>query len=141
MGLGAFVDGIVLHQVLQWHHLLSATGEHPTTTVAGLEVNTLADGLFHLGAFACTLAGLRALWTAVRAGPLAPRAGVVLVGWILAGWGSFNLVEGLVDHHLLAVHHVREGPGQLAYDLAFLAVALALLAGGWLLQRAASRRR
>ncbi len=26
VGLGGFVDGIVLHQVLQWHHMLSSTG-------------------------------------------------------------------------------------------------------------------
>lgn len=48
LGLGGFVDGIVLHQVLQWHHLVSDVEAYPTTTVAGLEVNTLADGFFHL---------------------------------------------------------------------------------------------
>src|SRR6478735_12330455 len=48
VGLGGFLDGIVLHQILQWHHMVSATAEHPMTTVAGLEVNTLADGFFHL---------------------------------------------------------------------------------------------
>jgi uncharacterized membrane protein len=47
IGLGGFVDGIVLHQILQWHHMLSSEGSHPTTTVAGLETNTLWDGLFH----------------------------------------------------------------------------------------------
>ena len=44
VGLGGFVDGILLHQVLQWHHMLTDTGDHPMTTVAGLESNTLADG-------------------------------------------------------------------------------------------------
>ena len=48
LGLGGFVDGIVLHQILQWHHMLTDTGDHPMTTVAGLEANTLADGFFHL---------------------------------------------------------------------------------------------
>src|SRR4051795_2190475 len=46
LGLGGFVDGILLHEVLQWHHMVSS--EYPTDTVAGLEVNTLADGLFHV---------------------------------------------------------------------------------------------
>jgi len=50
LGLGAFIDGVVLHQVLQWHHLLSDTGDHPIDTLAGLEANTLADGFFHLAA-------------------------------------------------------------------------------------------
>lgn len=39
VGLGGFVDGILLHQVLQWHHLLTDTGDHPATTVSGLEAN------------------------------------------------------------------------------------------------------
>ena len=142
VGLGAFVDGILLHQVLQWHHMLSAASGHPPTTVAGLEVNTLADGLFHVGAFVCTCVGLVTLWSVVgrRHGRLPPRAGRVLLGWVVAGWGLFNLVEGLVDHHLLGVHHVREGPDRLGYDLAFLAVAVALIAGGWLLQRSGPAR-
>src|SRR3954453_1351006 len=49
VGLGGFVDGILLHQVLQWHHMLTGTASHPAATVAGLEANTLADGLFHVG--------------------------------------------------------------------------------------------
>ena len=59
----------------------------------------------------------------------------VLWGWILVGWGVFNLVEGIIDHHLLAIHHVRPGPQQLWWDLGFLASGAALVAGGWLLQR------
>lgn len=64
--------------------------------------------------------------------------GIVLgigLGGILVGWGVFNLVEGLVDHHLLAIHHVRAGPNQLWWNLAFLALGAVLVAGGWLLQR------
>ena len=47
IGLGGFLDGIVLHQILQWHHMLTSEGADPDTTIAGLQVNTLADGLFH----------------------------------------------------------------------------------------------
>ena len=47
LGLGGFVDGIVLHQILQWHHIVSDVDRYPVTTVAGLEINTLSDGLFH----------------------------------------------------------------------------------------------
>ena len=46
LGLGGFFDGILLHQVLQWHHMLSSAG-YPATTVANLELNTLFDGVFH----------------------------------------------------------------------------------------------
>src|ERR671916_2204771 len=72
LGLGGFVDGIVLHQILQWHHMLTSTGEHPATTVAGLEANTLADGFFHLATWACVAAGSAGLIAAWRDGRLAP---------------------------------------------------------------------
>ena len=69
VGLGGFVDGIVLHQILQWHHMLTATGDHPADTVAGLESNTLADGLFHAATWLFVVAGivvLRRAWAAGR---------------------------------------------------------------------------
>ncbi|TDD20608.1 DUF2243 domain-containing protein, partial [Actinomadura sp. KC06] len=58
-----------------------------------------------------------------------------LWGWILAGWGLFNLVEGTVDHHVLGVHPVRGGPHQTWWDVGFLVLGAALLAAGHLLQR------
>ncbi len=48
VGLGGFVDGILLQQVLPWHHMLTGTGDQPMDTVAGLETSTLADGFFHV---------------------------------------------------------------------------------------------
>ena len=133
VGFGGFVDGIVLHQILQWHHLLTSTGDHPATTVAGLEANTLADGLFHAFTWLASLAGLYLLWSSMRDGFRASTLN--LVGLILAGWGGFNLVEGIVDHHILTIHHVKTGDAQLAFDLGFLALGAALLAGGLLMAR------
>jgi len=43
LGFGGFIDGIVLHQILQWHHMVSHVDDYPVTTMAGLEVNTVAD--------------------------------------------------------------------------------------------------
>jgi uncharacterized membrane protein len=131
VGLGGFVDGIVLHQVLQWHHMLTA--EHPATTVAGLELNTLADGLFHAGTWVAVAAGLVWMLVAWRRGAAAPRPRWAL-GLLLVGWGLFNLVEGAVNHHLLGVHHVRDDlGGPLAWDLGFLALGtLLVVAGGFL---------
>src|SRR5215207_8698465 len=137
-GLGGFFDGIVLHQILQWHHLVSHVDRYPTTTVAGLEANTLGDGLFHAATWLATVAGVWLLWTALAVpnGPWSTRA---FVGLLLMGWGGFNLVEGLIDHHLLELHHVREASdNQLAWDLAFLAWGGAMLLGGWYLRRTAS---
>jgi uncharacterized membrane protein len=139
IGLGGFVDGIVLHQILQWHHLLTDHGSYPATTVAGLEANTLADGLFHAATWVAVAAGLRLLWTRLRA-PGDRVDGRALVGWMLVGWGAFNVVEGLVDHHLLGIHHVRETGNVLAWDVAFLAFGAALVVAGALLARPAERR-
>lgn len=130
IGLGGFVDGILLHQVLQWHHLLTAAGSFPATTVAGLEDNTLADGLFHAGTWLATAAGLALLWLAVGRGGVT-LTGRRLLGWMLFGWGLFNLVEGMVDHHLLQTHHVREGVENYeVYDIGFLAVGAVLVLAG-----------
>lgn len=140
IGLGGFVDGIVLHQILQWHHLLTSEGNHPATTVAGLETNTLADGLFHAAAWVAVAAGLWVLWR--RLGDAGRHAGGrVLLGWMLVGWGAFNLVEGVVDHHLLTLHHVREGGNEIAWDLGFLAFGAVLVLAGWLLASRGARGR
>lgn len=137
IGLGGFFDGIVLHQLLQWHHMLTSEGGYPATTVAGLETNTLWDGLFHATTYVAVAAGLWLLWKAAKQPHYAPLSTKLLVGLLLMGWGSFNLVEGTVDHHILAIHHVREDSSNRAFwDLAFLAWGAAMLIGGWLLVRA-----
>ena len=137
LGLGGFVDGIVLHQILQWHHMVSA--ETAPTTLAGLETNTRADGFFHLATWACVLAASITSIAAWRQGRLAPSYSFHF-GLVLAGWGIFNLVEGLVDHQLLGVHHVRDDLGApIGWDLAFLAFGALLIAVGFALARSAAR--
>ncbi|MBG0831846.1 DUF2243 domain-containing protein [Planomonospora sp. ID67723] len=145
IGLGGFVDGILLHQILQWHHMLTSTGTdniglapYPATTVHGLQINTLWDGLFHTFTWLAVLTGLALLYSRVTHARGRVWASRVLWGWVLVGWGLFNLVEGVIDHHLLGIHHVRTGPGQLAWDLGFLALGALLVAGGYLLQRSAA---
>jgi uncharacterized membrane protein len=130
VGLGGFIDGIVLHQVLQWHHILTSTTGHPMTTAKGLEANTLADGIFHLGTWLVVLAATVLMVRAWQRGELAPPWSAH-IGMLLAGWGAFNVVEGLVDHELLGLHHVRDDlGGPLGWDLAFLAFGALLLLGG-----------
>jgi uncharacterized membrane protein len=59
---------------------------------------------------------------------------------LLAGWGAFNLVEGLIDHELLGIHHVRDDlGGPLGWDLAFLAFGAALVLVGLALARSGER--
>ena len=59
-----------------------------------------------------------------------------LLGLLFVGWGAFNLVEGIIDHHLLGIHHVRMGTNQLAWDIAFLMLGALLIGIGWLIARA-----
>src|SRR5215207_3979905 len=135
LGLGGFVDGIVLHQVLQWHHILTDTGDHPMDTVTGLEANTLADGIFHLATWLIVMAATVMMVRAWQRRELAPPWRMH-AGLMLAGWGVFNLVEGLIDHQILGLHHVRDDlGGPLGWDLAFLASGALLVAGGLSLAR------
>ncbi len=135
LGLGGFIDGIVLHQILQWHHMLTDTGDHPMSTVDGLEANTLADGFFHLSTWVLVLAATVLTVRAWQRDELAPpwRAHF---GLMLAGWGVFNVVEGLIDHLLLGIHHVRDDlGGPLGWDVGFLVFGALLIAGGLALAR------
>jgi uncharacterized membrane protein len=136
IGLGGFFDGIMLHQILQWHHMLTSEGSYPATTVAGLETNTLWDGLFHATTWIATAIGLWLLWRASRV-PHGSWSTKLLIGLLLMGWGTFNLVEGTIDHHLLTIHHVREDSSHKGlWDVAFLIWGALMLGGGWLLAKA-----
>lgn len=137
LGLGGFFDGILLHQVLQWHHMLTSAG-YPADSVQNLEVNTWWDGLFHLSTYLFVLLGLLMLWRAAQRTHVR-WSGKLLAGTLLMGFGLFNLVEGLMDHHLLGLHHVNETvpPAQWIYwDIAFLVWGALMLWGGWRLLRA-----
>ena len=92
LGLGGFFDGIVLHQILQWHHMLTSAG-FPPDDVHRLKVNTLWDGLFHASTYGFVVAGLVVLWRAAH------RmhwwwSGKVMTGTILIGFVAFMLIVG-----------------------------------------------
>jgi uncharacterized membrane protein len=133
LGFGGFVDGIVLHEILQWHHMIS--NAEPTDTVAGLELNVVADGLFHVGTWLLVMAGSILTVVSWRRGRLAPNWPFHF-GLLIVGWGAFNVVEGVIDHLLLSVHHVRDDlGGPLSWDIGFLVFGVLLIVGGWLLHR------
>lgn len=130
LGLGGFVDGIVLHQILQWHHMLTDTADNPADTVSGLEANTLADGLFHAATWLFVLAGMLLTVQAWRSGRLAPPWRAHL-GLLLAGWGIFNLVEGVVNHHIIGIHNVRDDVADpLWWNVGFLGFGVVLVLVG-----------
>jgi uncharacterized membrane protein len=92
------------------------------------------DGFFHAITWTVTTLGVGLLWRASRR-TKGSLSGQKLVGSMLAGWGLFNLVEGLVDHQILGLHHVRPGANERAWDIGFLVLGLLLIAAGRLLVR------
>jgi len=136
LGIGGFFDGIVLHQILQWHHMASSAG-HSSHTVEGLQWNILFDGLFHAATYIFVIIGLVLLWRAARRVHLqwsTPR----FVGSLLIGFGLFNVVEGIVNHHILGLHHVNETVPRsqwIYWDIGFLVWGAVMLIVGWMLLR------
>ena len=133
-GLGAFLDGIVLHQVLQWHHLVQS--RISVTDRAGLESNTFWDGVFHLAVWGIVVTGVA--WSWGRRDALGQLSGRAASGLLLVGWGTFNLVDQVVFHMILEAHHIRMVDDYLVYDLGFTAIGIGLIATGWLLHRRTS---
>ena len=139
VGLGGFIDGIALHQIVQWHNMGSAI--LPPDTMEAMRQNMVWDGLFHVATLGITVIGVFMLWSAAHGGTL-PQTASALIGEMLFGWGLFNLVEGVIDHHLLNLHHVRDMPiHEPLYDWVFLAVGGAgLVLVGWLMMLPSRRR-
>ncbi|MBD2184095.1 DUF2243 domain-containing protein [Aerosakkonema funiforme] len=136
MGAAGFFDGIVFHQILQWHHML--TNVLPTDSISDVEANTRWDGLFHAGMYVLTAVGIGFLWRA-SSNSNVPLSLKVFGGSLLIGAGSFNVVEGLINHQILGIHHVKPGPNQLAWDMGFLVVGALVAAIGWILLRSGQR--
>ena len=131
LGMGGFVDGIVLHQILQWHNMVS--NWIPPMTMDAMRLNMVWDGIFHAFVWLATFAGILLLWKVAYEREAIPpfRA---FAGQLLLGWGMFNLVEGIIDHQILQLHYVRQVPEYQAYNLTFLAVGgILFILIGWLL--------
>jgi len=123
MGFGGLADGIILHSILGWHHLIcvNATTFCQPTSIEQLQLENTQDGYFDLALWLVTLAGTAMMF---RAGRQAGQTwnGRVLLGSMLAGCGLFNFVEGLVNHQILGIHHVLPGsPHQVLFDMLYLA--------------------
>ena len=132
IGLGGFVDGILLHQIWQVHAMMSA--RVPLDTMENMQTNMTADGVFHAVVWLTTFIGIVMLFN------VAKRADVffsnrAFYGSMLMGWGIFNVVEGVIDHHVLEVHHVVQRLGQSVWDWLFLGASAVLVLVGWLIAR------
>jgi uncharacterized membrane protein len=141
LGLGGFFDGIVFHQLLQWHHMLS--GWYPLDSIDNVKLNTTWDGIFHSAAYVVVLLGLYVLWQRARRSDIHWSRGQCL-GAVLLGWGIFNLVEGVVDHEVFKLHQVNETvphEQRIFWDIGFLLWGAAMLVIGSAMTRAGTQGR
>ena len=133
VGLGGFLDGITLHQIAHWHQMLSALV--PPDSVDAMKRNMVADGWFHMATWIVTVGGMFLLWSTMRGAGRLPSTRT-FCGYLLVGWGAFNLVEGMINHHLLELHHVRDLPAHVPlYDWVFLVLGgVGLIVAGLLMR-------
>jgi uncharacterized membrane protein len=121
IGLVAFIDETVFHQLLHWHHFYDKL-----TTEMGL----ISDGFFHAFSWFATIAGLFLFSHLRRQKALQiPR----WVGGIFLGAGLFQLYDGTIQHKLLRIHQIRYVENVLFYDLVWNIVAVVLVVVGILL--------
>jgi uncharacterized membrane protein len=121
--LGGFFDGILLHQILQWHHLLSGVVD-----AGRLRFHMLWDGLFHAAHY---LLGLVGLWLLVVRRRHAPAAGAVLASGALIGFGAWHLLDAVLNHWILDLHRIRGDVAEpLPWDLLFFGLGGAAVAIG-----------
>ena len=127
---GGFFDGILLHQILQWHHLLSAINGQD------IRFQVAADGYFHAFMYVIAAVGLWRLW-ASRNAPDRP-SGRHLLANILIGFGVWHIIDSVASHWVLGIHRIRMDSGDpLFWDLLwFGAFGILPLAIGWLMRRA-----
>jgi len=136
IGMGGFVDGILFHQIFQIHSMLSA--KMPQDVLVNVKTSMVWDGLFHALTWVTTAIGLAVLWNAGKVKDC-PWSSQTLWGSLFLGWGIFNVVEGIIDHHILGIHHVVERLGVSIYDYLFLASGVAFLIIGMALIRAGKK--
>ncbi len=136
IGLAGLIDIIIFHEILQWHH----TSSHKIipNTMESLQMNIAYDGVFLAFSLMITISGIILLWHASSSNNKSSILSnkLLFVGLIFIGLGGFNTVEGIVNHHILEMHHVMDVADPLAFDLTFLIVGgLAFLVVGGILLR------
>ncbi len=118
IGFVSFIDEVVFHQLLRWHHFYDRS-----TTAAGI----VSDGLFHAFSWFAT-AGAFFLFADLRR-----RQAFERTRWLsgfLLGAGGFQLYDGIVQHKIMRIHQIRYDVNLLPYDITWNFIAAALLITG-----------
>lgn len=125
-----FFDGILLHQILQWHHLLSA--------IRGDDIRfqILADGYFHAAMYVIAVIGFALLWRARSSISAAGSAGR-FAAYVLIGFGVWHVIDAVGSHWILQIHRIRwDAEMPLLWDVGWLAAfGLVPLLIGWRMRR------
>jgi uncharacterized membrane protein len=121
VGVAAFLDEVVFHQLLRWHHFYDRSTP---------DVGLVSDGIFHAGGWLAMVAGLFLFADLQRRRVTVPKR--VWAGGLL-GWGGFQLYDGIVQHKLFGLHQIRYDVDLVPYDLAWNGAALVALAIGTVL--------
>lgn len=117
-GVIAFIDEVVFHQLLHWHHFYDKS-----TSNIGL----VSDGLFHAFSFFATIGSSFMLADLRRRDAFWLRR---WIGGVLLGSGSFQLYDGIIQHKLMRLHQIRYNVDIAPYDWVWNLAALALLIAG-----------
>ncbi|AWB85228.1 DUF2243 domain-containing protein [Mycetocola zhujimingii] len=118
VGIVAFIDEAVFHQLLHWHHFYD---------LGTPDVGLVSDGIFHAISWFATIAGLFLFADLRRRNALWPRR---WWGGILVGAGAFQLYDGTVQHKLFGIHQIRYVPDVFVYDLVWNGTAILMLVAG-----------
>jgi uncharacterized membrane protein len=134
IALGGFFDGILLHQVLQWHHLLSlVVGD----SLRDMRSQIMADGLFHVLMYVVAAIGLWLIWSAAGSSAFG-RSDRRLLASALLGFGAWQFADVIVFHWIARIHRIRvDVPNPLAWDIGWMIVfgVPTVALGLWLLAR------
>ncbi|MFS0562717.1 DUF2243 domain-containing protein [Terribacillus sp. 179-K 1B1 HS] len=128
VGLVAFIDEAVFHQLLHWHHFYDLS-----STAWGL----VSDGFFHALSWFATVGGLFLFADLRRRKRLIPLR---WFGAVLLGSGVFQLYDGLIQHKMFRIHQIRYGVDIFYYDLIWNVTAILLIAAGVLCISLARRK-
>ncbi|WP_191566326.1 DUF2243 domain-containing protein [Metabacillus idriensis] len=121
LGLVAFIDETIFHQLLHWHHFYDKS-----TTDIGL----VSDGLFHAFSWLATIGGLFLFADLKRRNALWLKR---WVGGLLVGAGAFQLYDGTVQHKMMGLHQIRYVENVYIYDWVWNIIAALMLIVGIIL--------
>lgn len=134
VALGGFFDGILLHQILQWHHLLSLV---PGEALRDIRTQIFADGAFHVAMYVVAAVGLWLLWRG-RAGFEGAGSDLRLLGSAVLGFSIWQFADVVLFHWILGIHRIRvDVPNPLAWDIGWMVIfgVPTLILGLWLVRR------